>query len=219
MILVDGDKYACEQCIRGHRSSQCQHIKRPLVLVRSRGRPATDSSKRIAIMGELLLPPDSPHDSREHSGCPQSRNPENSVIVLKANKRQVFNVSRKSLKLLDPVIEVPSKQAGLDLISTRSHGRGKCRSKRAKLQPEQEPVTYDMFLTESCTQSRRVAGPTQSHVRRGGGAVGAGQLQRRQLRRGVLLCSRRLRLLQLRKARDRERPEGGPTGSRSQLPE
>ncbi|KAG7885230.1 hypothetical protein KL938_001487 [Ogataea parapolymorpha] len=151
MILVDGDKYACEQCIRGHRSSQCQHIKRHLVLVRSRGRPATDSSKRIAIMGEQLLPADSQHDNHEHWGCSQSHNSENSVIVLKANKRQVFNVSKKSLRLLDPVIEVPNKEAGLELISKRSHGRGNCRSKRARTQPEQQPMTYDMFLTESCT--------------------------------------------------------------------
>ncbi|KAG7886255.1 hypothetical protein KL936_004933 [Ogataea polymorpha] len=151
MILVDGDKYACEQCIRGHRSSQCQHIKRHLVLVRSRGRPATDSSKRIAIMGEQLLPADPQHENHEHWGCPQSRNPENSVIVLKANKRQVFNVSKKSLRLLDPVIEVPNKEAGLELISKRRHGRGNCRSKKLKTQPEEQPMTYDMFLTESCT--------------------------------------------------------------------
>ncbi|KAG7927479.1 hypothetical protein KL925_002850 [Ogataea polymorpha] len=151
MILVDGDKYACEQCIRGHRSSQCQHIKRHLVLVRSRGRPATDSSKRIAIMGEQLLPADPQHENHEHWGCPQSCNPENSVIVLKANKRQVFNVSKKSLRLLDPVIEVPNKEAGLELISKRRHGRGNCRSKKLKTQPEEQPMTYDMFLTESCT--------------------------------------------------------------------
>ncbi|KAG7820492.1 hypothetical protein KL928_001929 [Ogataea angusta] len=156
MILVDGDKYACEQCIRGHRSSQCQHIKRHLVLVRSRGRPATDSSKRIAIMGEQLIPADSQHDNHEHCGCPQSHNPENSVIVLKANKRQVFNVSKKSLKLLDPVIEVPNKQAGLELIANRSHGRGSCRSKRAKKQPEHRmpaPATSARYTTRECRRT------------------------------------------------------------------
>ncbi|GMF63383.1 unnamed protein product [[Candida] boidinii] len=54
MIIVEGEKYACEQCIRGHRSSTCQHIKRPLVLVRSRGRPINGSAQRIAIFAEEL---------------------------------------------------------------------------------------------------------------------------------------------------------------------
>ncbi|KAH3682958.1 hypothetical protein WICPIJ_006068 [Wickerhamomyces pijperi] len=57
MILVDGEKYACVQCIRGHRSSTCKHSHRPLVQVRSRGRPALNQSHRIAVTAsELVLP-------------------------------------------------------------------------------------------------------------------------------------------------------------------
>ncbi|KAH3671557.1 hypothetical protein OGAPHI_000260 [Ogataea philodendri] len=151
MILVDGDKYACEQCIRGHRSSQCQHIKRPLVLVRSRGRPATDSSKRIAIVGEELEPAEEHNCSDQNCHCQLTKVSDKSVIVLKANKRQVFNVAKRSLKLLDPVIEIPNKQAGLDLITNRTHGKSSCKPKRAKIEHPQPPMTYDMFVTDSCT--------------------------------------------------------------------
>ncbi|KAH3674418.1 hypothetical protein WICMUC_003255 [Wickerhamomyces mucosus] len=49
MILVDGEKYACVKCIRGHRSSTCKHSNRPLVQVRSRGRPALNNLHRIAV--------------------------------------------------------------------------------------------------------------------------------------------------------------------------
>lgn len=56
MILVDGDKYACVQCIRGHRSSTCKHTLRPLVQVRGRGRPSSNAGHRIAVTeSELVL--------------------------------------------------------------------------------------------------------------------------------------------------------------------
>ena len=35
MVLVDGVKYACQQCITGHRSSKCTHSTRPLTEIRS----------------------------------------------------------------------------------------------------------------------------------------------------------------------------------------
>jgi len=56
MILVDGDKYACVQCIRGHRSSTCKHSARPLVQVRGRGRPSLNAGHRIAVTeSEVVL--------------------------------------------------------------------------------------------------------------------------------------------------------------------
>ncbi|TKA57759.1 hypothetical protein B0A53_00908 [Rhodotorula sp. CCFEE 5036] len=41
MVLVDGVKYACQQCIKGHRSSKCTHSTRPLTEIRKKGRPST----------------------------------------------------------------------------------------------------------------------------------------------------------------------------------
>ncbi|KAL1935234.1 hypothetical protein VTP01DRAFT_4374 [Rhizomucor pusillus] len=38
VIERNGEKYACRQCIRGHRVKKCQHVDRPLVLVQKRGR-------------------------------------------------------------------------------------------------------------------------------------------------------------------------------------
>ncbi|KAK9466403.1 copper fist DNA binding domain-containing protein [Lipomyces arxii] len=50
MLLVDGEKYACIRCIRGHRSSTCKHKTRPLVQVRKRGRPVSDCNHRLAVL-------------------------------------------------------------------------------------------------------------------------------------------------------------------------
>ncbi|ODQ77996.1 hypothetical protein BABINDRAFT_91184 [Babjeviella inositovora NRRL Y-12698] len=73
MILIEGEKYACVQCIRGHRSSTCKHTKRPLVQVRSRGRPMQSINYRFAVLAEdinkeaALEPPPKP------KGCCHSR--------------------------------------------------------------------------------------------------------------------------------------------------
>ncbi|RDB28268.1 Metal-binding regulatory protein cuf1 [Hypsizygus marmoreus] len=41
MILLNNDKFACETCIKGHRSSTCQHTDRPLFEIKKKGRPVT----------------------------------------------------------------------------------------------------------------------------------------------------------------------------------
>lgn len=40
-MLIKGEKYACEACIRGHRVSNCQHNERPLTHINKKGRPVT----------------------------------------------------------------------------------------------------------------------------------------------------------------------------------
>ncbi|KAJ6043147.1 uncharacterized protein N7446_001343 [Penicillium canescens] len=37
----EGAKWSCEPCIRGHRSSKCQHFDRLMIKVRKAGRPLT----------------------------------------------------------------------------------------------------------------------------------------------------------------------------------
>lgn len=41
MVLVSSKKYACETCIKGHRSSACKHTDRPLFEIKKKGRPVT----------------------------------------------------------------------------------------------------------------------------------------------------------------------------------
>ncbi|OBA19578.1 hypothetical protein METBIDRAFT_13328 [Metschnikowia bicuspidata var. bicuspidata NRRL YB-4993] len=41
MVLLNGIKYACERCIRGHRVSACTHTDKTLVMIKPKGRPAS----------------------------------------------------------------------------------------------------------------------------------------------------------------------------------
>lgn len=41
MVLINGRKFACEACIRGHRASGCAHTGRQMQLVRPKGRPSS----------------------------------------------------------------------------------------------------------------------------------------------------------------------------------
>ncbi|KAK1759738.1 copper resistance protein CRF1 [Echria macrotheca] len=40
-MLINGEKYACEACVRGHRVSNCQHSDRPLQHINKKGRPVS----------------------------------------------------------------------------------------------------------------------------------------------------------------------------------
>ncbi|KAL1960325.1 hypothetical protein VTO42DRAFT_8285 [Malbranchea cinnamomea] len=40
-MLIDGEKWACDACIRGHRVSSCQHSDRPLSHINRKGRPVS----------------------------------------------------------------------------------------------------------------------------------------------------------------------------------
>lgn len=40
-MIISSKKYACETCIKGHRSSSCRHTDRPLFEIKKKGRPVT----------------------------------------------------------------------------------------------------------------------------------------------------------------------------------
>ncbi|KAI0204502.1 hypothetical protein F4808DRAFT_344927 [Astrocystis sublimbata] len=40
-MIIEGEKYACEACVRGHRVSNCHHNERPLQHINKKGRPVS----------------------------------------------------------------------------------------------------------------------------------------------------------------------------------
>jgi hypothetical protein len=49
VIIVNSQKFACESCIKGHRSSACHHTDRPLYEVKKKGRPVSQCEKCRAL--------------------------------------------------------------------------------------------------------------------------------------------------------------------------
>lgn len=45
MVLVNGEKFACEACIRGHRVSSCNHVERDLHHINKKGRPVSQCNQ------------------------------------------------------------------------------------------------------------------------------------------------------------------------------
>ncbi|KAF4623222.1 hypothetical protein D9613_002010 [Agrocybe pediades] len=45
MVYVNSQKFACESCIKGHRSSSCHHTDRPLFEIKKKGRPVSQCTK------------------------------------------------------------------------------------------------------------------------------------------------------------------------------
>jgi hypothetical protein len=80
------------ECIRGHRSSLCRHHARPLLQVRSKGRPNVhangNANHRIAVFAEEIKP--------------LTLNKTDAIIVVKASEKQVIDI--ETGKLLGPYI-------------------------------------------------------------------------------------------------------------------
>jgi len=45
MVFFNNKKFACESCIKGHRSSACHHTDRPLFEIKKKGRPVSQCPK------------------------------------------------------------------------------------------------------------------------------------------------------------------------------
>jgi len=45
MVFFNDKKFACESCIKGHRSSACHHTDRPLFEIKKKGRPVSQCPK------------------------------------------------------------------------------------------------------------------------------------------------------------------------------
>lgn len=107
MILIEEQKHACLECIRGHRSSSCRHYGRPLLQVRTKGRPNTSTAEqknhRIAVFAEEILPDIREADIKS-KGCSNKSNP---VIILKASAKHIIDFT--SGEIIHPVGGVDCK--------------------------------------------------------------------------------------------------------------
>ncbi|KAJ7171776.1 hypothetical protein C8R43DRAFT_1231273 [Mycena crocata] len=73
MVFVNNKKFACESCIKGHRSSSCHHTDRPLFEIKKKGRPVSQCEKCRELR----------QSRRVHSkcNCPQDDAPSRGLLL------------------------------------------------------------------------------------------------------------------------------------------
>ncbi|KAJ7151617.1 hypothetical protein C8R46DRAFT_1122604 [Mycena filopes] len=73
MVFVNNKKFACESCIKGHRSSSCHHTDRPLFEIKKKGRPVSQCEKCRELR----------QSRRVHSkcNCPQEETPPRGLLL------------------------------------------------------------------------------------------------------------------------------------------
>lgn len=99
MVFVNDKKFACESCIKGHRSSSCHHTDRPLFEIKKKGRPVSQCDKCRELR----------KTRRVHNKCECS--------LEKADKVAVKQLSGKSKRYI-PIL--PTLPNGLkDAVSNR----------------------------------------------------------------------------------------------------
>ncbi|KAG5366391.1 Metal-binding activator 1 [Yarrowia sp. B02] len=140
MILVQGEKYACLNCIRGHRSSTCDHTNRPLVQVRRRGRPNHACQHRLAVIAEptcscgmtaVLVPEHSAAGVKEEDKKPNSSGKKNTksvgIIRIGAHSKKIIDTSNGKVTVLDTPVNQFLKE----------NPSGNCTCAASGLEPEE----------------------------------------------------------------------------------
>ncbi|CAN6659727.1 hypothetical protein TRVA0_031S01728 [Trichomonascus vanleenenianus] len=98
MVFIDGVKYACERCIRGHRVTACQHIDQPLTMIKRKGRPSTQCQhcREHRKLKNLHTKCKCGIRSGPHSrGCPCHFNPE---LCTCSNKKKTVGSPTKTAR-------------------------------------------------------------------------------------------------------------------------
>ncbi|KAJ6624154.1 copper fist DNA binding domain-containing protein [Mycena sp. CBHHK59/15] len=84
MVFVNAKKFACESCIKGHRSSSCIHTERPLFEVKKKGRPISQCEKCRELR----------QSRRYHSKCicPQEEPPSRGALLPSTKSRRFIPI-------------------------------------------------------------------------------------------------------------------------------
>ncbi|KAF7616857.1 copper fist DNA binding domain-containing protein [Aspergillus flavus] len=95
-MLIDGEKWACEACVRGHRVTTCKHHDRPLIRINRKGRPFSTCS----VCHNTPCPTPEEHTKLKREAEAKS-----------SSKRGAARVSSRSNSVLVPIAPRPSSSS------------------------------------------------------------------------------------------------------------
>ncbi|GAA5953497.1 hypothetical protein JCM3765_005053 [Sporobolomyces pararoseus] len=120
MVLVDGVKYACQACIKGHRSSKCTHTDRELTEIKKKGRPTSQCNHCRELRKTRSV-----HGKCDCIGASDSKDVKQSAKVLPNGLIDI-------MKQNEPLKDSPSEntKSGVNILlnpcSCRSGGKCNC---------------------------------------------------------------------------------------------
>ncbi|CAJ0648485.1 17516_t:CDS:2 [Entrophospora sp. SA101] len=85
MVFIDGVKYACATCIKGHRSTSCQHRDRPLLEIKRKGRPVTQCNNCRELRKTQNIHIKCNCNERKKEVTPSLSQSKSSVIITSSN--------------------------------------------------------------------------------------------------------------------------------------
>ncbi|KAJ6115929.1 hypothetical protein N7523_006346 [Penicillium sp. IBT 18751x] len=151
-MLIDGQKWACEACIRGHRVSSCKHHDRPLIRIKRKGRPFATCS--ICHSTPCSAPTEHARQKREAELKHPSKVTQTRHIEFPAPGRQIFGQTRRDADAthgrLYPRHHNPN---GFQPIAPRPNGKDSCGSSSARV--SRSGSSASLSHTPVRTDSRR----------------------------------------------------------------
>ncbi|KAJ3825385.1 hypothetical protein EV361DRAFT_138243 [Lentinula raphanica] len=151
MVLFNDKKYACETCIKGHRSSGCKHTDRALYEIKKKGRPVTQCEqcrelRKTKQVHVKCICPKRDGSERASSG--------NLKGLSKTLQKPAFPNGLPQVSLATQHLSETSSDSEFGSLSSCRHAGGNCRcslSRRASRGSNKRDPSSSSALAESFT--------------------------------------------------------------------
>ncbi|KAK4051485.1 copper-binding transcription factor [Microbotryomycetes sp. JL221] len=144
MVFVEGVKFSCQPCIKGHRSANCVHPDRPLFEVKKKGRPKTQClrcQKRRETTG-----------GHGRCDCPKTDEPQQLVLPYGVPRDGLLTQFRATLARNDSVSSNVSSAASSASAGSRSRANSDA---KAANESRRQSVSSSVRRKESTASSNK----------------------------------------------------------------
>ncbi|GAA5937496.1 copper fist DNA-binding domain-containing protein [Sporobolomyces koalae] len=153
MVLVDGVKYACQACIKGHRSSKCTHTDRELTEIKKKGRPTSQCTHCRQLRKTRSV-----HGKCECIGSKEAREQTPGARILPNGLIDILKPPQPATATAELATATPSGVTRLlNPCNCRSGGSCNCCQAVSRAKPKGSPPS-PVFVTPDLPDPRPPAG-------------------------------------------------------------
>ncbi|KAI1434236.1 hypothetical protein GGR50DRAFT_663558 [Xylaria sp. CBS 124048] len=141
-MIINGEKWACEACVRGHRVSNCQHADRPLQHINKKGRPVSQCHHCRAMRKSRSSHVKCDCGEKTHKCAHLQPTLEGHNETCCCNHGGRCTCAAKPEPLLDPVPETESEGEPLT-IKSKASSNSSYRRRRANTTKSEPLLSFD----------------------------------------------------------------------------